>query len=78
LASAGIYKMIDTIAQPPHRFDAAASALAAWACDIDDLRLLARIAGIETAGEALAVVSEFYPDEPVPARSAAIRCELFS
>jgi hypothetical protein len=53
-------------------------ALAARARDIDDLRVLARIAGIETASEALAVVSEFYPDEPMPARSGAILRELFS
>jgi len=65
-----------TAASPDHIF--AMKALAARARDIDDLRVLARIAGIETTGEALAVVSDFYPDEPVPARSAAILRELFS
>lgn len=51
-------------------------ALAARTRDIDDLRVLAHIAGIETANKALAIVSEFYPDEPVPPRSAAIIHEL--
>ena len=65
-----------TAASPDHIF--AMKALAARARDIDDLRVLARIAGIQTADDALAVASEFYPDEPVPPRSAAILRELFS
>lgn len=65
-----------TAASPDHIF--AMKALAARARDIDDLRVLADIAGIETADDALAVVSAFYPDEPVPPRSAAILRDLFS
>jgi hypothetical protein len=65
-----------TAASAGHIF--AMKALAARTRDIDDLRVLADIAGIDTADAALAVVGEFYPDEPVPARSAGILRELFS
>jgi predicted nucleotidyltransferase len=64
-----------TAASADHIF--AMKALAGRARDVDDLRVLARIAGIDTAEDALAVVSDFYPDEPVPPRSAAILRELF-
>lgn len=33
--------------------------------DIDDLRLLADIIGLNSAEEALRICAEFYPDEPV-------------
>jgi predicted nucleotidyltransferase len=65
-----------TAASADHIF--AMKALAARARDIDDLRILAGIAGIETADNALAVVGAFYPDEPVSARSDAVIRELFS
>jgi hypothetical protein len=45
--------------------------------DIDDLRLLADIIGLESADQALRICADFYPDEPVSARSAAVLAELF-
>lgn len=62
-------------ASPAHIF--AMKALAARARDIDDLRLLADIIGVESAGEALQICADFYPDEPVPQRSVAVLRELF-
>ena len=52
-------------------------ALAARTRDVDDLRLLADIIGVESAGEALHICADFYPDEPVPQRSVAVLRELF-
>jgi hypothetical protein len=52
-------------------------ALAARTRDIDDLRLLADIIGVESADQALRICAEFYPDEPISARSAAVLRELF-
>jgi hypothetical protein len=63
-------------ASPEHVF--AMKALAARTRDIDDLRLLARMIGVETADAALQVCADFYPDEPVPPRTAAVLRELFS
>jgi hypothetical protein len=62
-------------ASPAHIF--AMKALAARTRDIDDLRVLADIIGVESAGEALQIYAEFYPDEPVPQRSVAVLRELF-
>jgi predicted nucleotidyltransferase len=62
-------------ASPHHIF--AMKALAARTRDIDDLRLLADIIGIESADEALQTCADFYPDEPVSQRSAAVLRELF-
>ena len=45
--------------------------------DIDDLRLLADIAGVESADEAFQICAEFYPDEPLSPRSVAVLRELF-
>jgi hypothetical protein len=45
--------------------------------DIDDLRLLAHIVGVESADAALQICANFYPDEPVSPRSAAVLRELF-
>jgi hypothetical protein len=45
--------------------------------DIDDLRLLAGIIGVESADEALRICEAFYPDEAVPPRTAAVLQELF-
>ena len=64
-----------TAASPRHIF--AMKALAARTRDIDDLRLLADIIGIDSAGTALRIVEEFFPDEPVPPRATAVLQELF-
>jgi hypothetical protein len=62
-------------ASPDHIF--AMKALAARTRDIDDLRLLAGIVGVESAEHALQICADFYPDEPVSLRSAAVLRELF-
>jgi hypothetical protein len=62
-------------ASPAHIF--AMKALAARTRDVDDLRVLADIIGVGSADEALQICAEFYPDEPLPQRSAAILRELF-
>jgi hypothetical protein len=62
-------------ASPAHVF--AMKALAARTRDIDDLRVLADIIGVESANEALQICTDFYPDEQVPERSAAVLQELF-
>ena len=62
-------------ASPEHVF--AMKALAARTRDIDDLRLLAGMIGIETAKAALQICSDFYPDEPIPPRTDAVLRELF-
>lgn len=63
------------VASPQHIF--AMKALAARTRDIDDLRSLAPLAGVESAADALRLVADFYPDEPIPARTAAVLTELF-
>jgi len=65
-----------TAASPRHIF--AMKALAARTRDIDDLRLLADIIGVDSAETALQICAEFFPDEEVPARAAAVLQELFS
>jgi predicted nucleotidyltransferase len=62
-------------ASPEHVF--AMKALAARTRDIDDLRLLAGMIGVETAEAALRICADFYPDEPVPPRTEAVLRELF-
>jgi hypothetical protein len=52
-------------------------ALAARTRDIDDLRLLAEMIGVDSAGAALQICAEFFPEEPIPPRSTAILQELF-
>jgi hypothetical protein len=52
-------------------------ALAARTRDIDDLRLLAGVIGVQSADDALRICAEFFPDEPVSQRSAAVLRELF-
>lgn len=47
------------------------------ASKIDDLRLLADIIGVDSADTALRICADFYPDEPVSPRSAAVLQELF-
>jgi predicted nucleotidyltransferase len=62
-------------ASPEHVF--AMKALAARTRDVDDLRLLAGMIGVESAEAALRICADFYPDEPVPQRSVAVLQELF-
>ena len=62
-------------ASPRHIF--AMKARAARTRDIDDLRLLAGIVGVDSADAALQICANFYPDEPVSPRSAAVLRELF-
>ena len=64
-----------TAASPRHIF--AMKALAARTRDIDDLRLLAGIIEVDSAETALQICAEFFPDEPVPPRTAAVLRELF-
>jgi hypothetical protein len=45
--------------------------------DIDDLRLLAEIIGVDSAAMALQICADFFPDEALPPRSAAVLQELF-
>ena len=62
-------------ASPEHVF--AMKALAARTRDVDDLRLLAGLVGVRSSEDALRICAEFYPDEPVSQRSAAVLRELF-
>jgi len=55
----------------------AMKARAARTRDVDDLRLLADIIGVNSADIALRICADFYPDEPVSPRSAAVLHELF-
>jgi predicted nucleotidyltransferase len=62
-------------ASPEHVF--AMKALAARTRDIDDLRLLAGMIGVETAEAALQICADFYPDDSIPQRTDAVLRELF-
>lgn len=64
-----------TAASPRHIF--AMKALAARTRDIDDLRLLADIIGVDSAETAMQICAEFFPDEDLPPRTVAILHELF-
>ncbi|HLM90026.1 MAG TPA: hypothetical protein VK284_13575 [Streptosporangiaceae bacterium] len=64
-----------TAASPRHIF--AMKALAARTRDIDDLGLLADIIGVDSAQAALRICAEFFPEEEVPPRTAAVLHELF-
>ncbi len=63
-----------TAASPRHIF--AMKALAARTRDIDDLRLLADIIGVDSAETAMQICAEFFPDEDLSPRAAAILQEL--
>jgi hypothetical protein len=45
---------------------------------IDGLRLLADIIEVDSAETAMQICAEFFPDEDLPPRTAAILRELFS
>ena len=62
-------------ASPEHVF--AMKALAARVRDIDDLRLLAGMAKVRSSADALRICADFFPDEPVSQRSAAVLREFF-
>jgi hypothetical protein len=64
-----------SVASPEHVF--AMKALAARRRDAQDLRTLAGLADISTVERAVQLVREFYPDEVLSARSAAVLRELF-
>lgn len=64
-----------TAASPRHIF--AMKALAARTRDVDDLRLLAGIIEVDSAQAALRICAEFFPEEQVPPRTAAVLQELF-
>ena len=52
-------------------------ALAARTRDIDDLRLLAEMIGVDSAATAVQICADFFPDEELSPRSAAVLQELF-
>jgi predicted nucleotidyltransferase len=62
-------------ASPEHVF--AMKAQAARGRDIDDLKLLGAIIGIESSSAAIQVCGDFFPDEQLSARAAAVLAELF-
>jgi hypothetical protein len=64
-----------TAASPRHIF--AMKALASRTRDIDDLRLLADIIGVDSAEAAVRICADFFPDEELSPRAAAILQELF-
>jgi predicted nucleotidyltransferase len=64
-----------TAASPRHIF--AMKALAARTRDVDDLRLLGEMIGVESAETALQICAEFFPDETIPPRSVGVLQELF-
>jgi hypothetical protein len=64
-----------TAASPRHI--SAMKALAARTRDIDDLRLLGEMIEVESAEAALQICAEFFLDEVIPTRSAAVLRELF-
>jgi len=62
-------------ASPEHVF--AMKAFAARTRDVDDLRVLAGMIGVETPESALQICADFFPDETVPPRTDALLRELF-
>jgi hypothetical protein len=55
----------------------AMKAQAARGRDIDDLKLLGAIIGIESSSAAIQVCGDFFPDAQLSARAAAVLAELF-
>ena len=64
-----------TAASPAHVF--AMKALAARTRDIDDLRLLVGMIGVDSAEAAVQVCQDFFPDEVISPRAVAVLEELF-
>jgi predicted nucleotidyltransferase len=62
-------------ASPHHIF--AMKALAARTRDVDDLRSLAALTGVNSVDDALQLCRDFYPDEAVSSRSLSVLQELF-
>lgn len=62
-------------ASPEHIF--AMKALASRVRDVDDLRVLADLAGIDTFDAALRECAQFYPEEEPSPRAVAVLRELF-
>lgn len=62
-------------ASPEHVF--AMKAFAARSRDGDDLVALAKIIGLTSAGEAVAICERFFPGEALPARSTALLRDIF-
>jgi predicted nucleotidyltransferase len=62
-------------ASPHHIF--AMKALAARTRDVDDLRSLAALAGVNSVDDALRICRDFYPDEAVSPRAQGVLQELF-
>lgn len=62
-------------ASPHHIF--AMKALAARTRDVDDLRTLARLAGVNSVDDALRLCRDFYPEEAVSSRAQGVLQELF-
>ena len=62
-------------ASPHHIF--AMKALAGRTRDVDDLRSLAELAGVNSVDDALQLCRDFYPDEPISPRSFGVVRELF-
>jgi predicted nucleotidyltransferase len=62
-------------ASPQHIF--AMKALAARTRDVDDLRSLAALAGVNSVDDALRICRDFYPDEAVSSRAHGVLQELF-
>jgi len=63
------------VASPDHIF--AMKALAARTRDVDDLRSLAALAGVDTVDDALRICRDFYPDEALSPRAVGVLQELF-
>lgn len=45
--------------------------------DVDDLRLLAGMIGVDSAETALRICTEFFPGEEISSRSSAVLRDLF-
>jgi hypothetical protein len=63
------------VASPDHIF--AMKVLASRTRDVDDLRTLAALAGVNSVDDALRICRDFYPDEAVSPRALGVLKELF-
>lgn len=62
-------------ASPDHIF--AMKALAARTRDVDDLRSLAALTGVDSVEAAVRICADFFPDEEIPPRALGVLQELF-